>query len=120
MKDGATREYTGARGAKFAIFPGSVLARRGPTWVMVAELVETTRLWGRTAAAVDLRQVEPLAEHLVKRSYGEPRWDRRRAAVVAPEQVTLYGLPIVAVADRPVRADRPGGRARAVHPPRAG
>jgi ATP-dependent helicase HrpA len=95
MRDGGTREYTGARGAKFAIFPGSVLARRGPTWVMVAELVETTRLWGRTAAAVDIKQVESLAEHLVKRSYGEPRWDRRRAAVVAPEQVTLYGLAIV-------------------------
>ncbi len=95
MKDGATREYTGARGAKFAIFPGSALARRGPSWVMVAELVETTRLWGRTAAAVDIRQVEPLAEHLVKRSYGEPRWDRRGAAVVATEQVTLYGLAIV-------------------------
>jgi ATP-dependent helicase HrpA len=95
MKDDRTREYTGARGAKFAIFPGSALARRGPTWVMVAELVETTRLWGRTAAAVDVKQVEPFAEHLVKRSYGEPRWDRRRAAVVASEQVTLYGLPIV-------------------------
>ncbi len=119
MKDGRTREYTGARGAKFAIFPGSALARRGPTWVMVAELVETTRLWGRTAAAVDVKQVEPLAEHLVKRSYGEPRWDRRRAAVVAPEQVTLYGLADRRVADRPVRADRPGGRAGAVHPPRA-
>jgi ATP-dependent helicase HrpA len=95
MKDGGTREYTGARGAKFAIFPGSVLARRGPAWVMVAELVETTRLWGRTAAAVDIKQVESLAEHLVRRSYGEPRWDRRRAAVVAPERVTLYGLTIV-------------------------
>jgi ATP-dependent helicase HrpA len=95
MKDGGTREYTGARGAKFAIFPGSVLARRGPAWVMVAELVETTRLWGRTAATVDIRQVEPLAEHLVKRSHGEPRWERRRAAVVASEQVTLYGLAIV-------------------------
>ncbi len=96
FKDGASREYTGARGARFAIFPGSALARRGPPWVMVAELVETSRLWGRTAAAVDIRQVEPLAEHLVRRSYGEPRWDRRRAAVVATEQVTLYGLPIVA------------------------
>src|SRR3984957_6902445 len=95
MKDGETREYTGARGSKFAIFPGSVLARRGPRWVMVAELVETSRLWGRTAATVDIRQVEPLAEHLVRRSYGDPRWDRRRAAVVASEQVTLYGLPIV-------------------------
>jgi ATP-dependent helicase HrpA len=95
MKDGGTREYIGARGAKFAIFPGSVLARRGPTWVIVAELVETTRLWGRTAAAVDIKLVESLADHLVKRSYGEPRWDRRRAAVVAPERVTLYGLAIV-------------------------
>ncbi len=62
---------------------------------MVAELVETTRLWGRTAAAAEIKQVEALAEHLVKRSYGEPRWDRRRAAVVASERVTLYGLPIV-------------------------
>ncbi|HET9126370.1 MAG TPA: ATP-dependent RNA helicase HrpA, partial [Solirubrobacteraceae bacterium] len=96
MKDSATREYTGARGAKFQIFPGSALARRGPGWVMVAELVETNRLWGRTAAAVDIRQVEPLAGHLVRRSHGEPRWDRRRAAVVASERVTLYGLPIVA------------------------
>ena len=96
MKDTKTREYTGARGARFAIFPGSALARKGPDWVMVAELVETTRLWGRTAAAVEVKQIEPLAEHLLKRSYGEPRWDRRRAAVVAPERVTLYGLPIVA------------------------
>ena len=95
MKDGAGREYTGARGARFAIFPGSALARRGPAWVMVAELVETSRLWGRTAAAVDVRQVEALAEHLVRRAHGEPRWDRRRAAAVATEQVTLYGLPIV-------------------------
>jgi ATP-dependent helicase HrpA len=95
MKDRGSREYTGARGAKFAIFPGSALARGGPNWVMVAELVETTRLWGRTAAAVDVKQVEPLAEHLVRRSYGEPRWDRRRASVVASERVTLYGLPIV-------------------------
>jgi len=96
MKDRAGREYMGARGARFQIFPGSALSRRGPSWVMVAELVETSRLWGRTAAAVDIRQVEPLAEHLVKRSYGEPRWDRRRAAVLASERVTLYGLPIVA------------------------
>ena len=73
-KDGGPREYTGARGAKFALFPGSALARRGPSWVMVAELVETTRLWGRTARGVYVKRVEPLAEHLVKRSAtGEPR-----------------------------------------------
>jgi ATP-dependent helicase HrpA len=89
-------EYQGARGARFGIFPGSALARRSPSWVMVAELVETSRLWGRTAARIQPEWAEPLAEHLVKRSYDEPRWDRGRAAVVATERVTLYGLPIVA------------------------
>jgi ATP-dependent helicase HrpA len=96
LKDPARREYQGARGARFAIFPGSALARRQPSWVMVAELVETSRLWGRTAAKIDPRWVEPLAKHLVKRSYDEPHWERKRASVVATERVTLYGLPIVA------------------------
>ena len=63
---------------------------------MVAELVETSRLWGRTAARIDPRWVEPLAGHLIKRTYEEPRWERKRAQVVATERVTLYGLPIVA------------------------
>ncbi|HEU4656665.1 MAG TPA: ATP-dependent RNA helicase HrpA [Capillimicrobium sp.] len=89
-------DYVGARGARFAIFPGSRLARRPPDWVMVAELVETSRLWGRVAARVDPAWVEPLAEHLVKRSYSEPRWQKGRGSVVATERVTLYGLPIVA------------------------
>ncbi|WP_028061812.1 ATP-dependent RNA helicase HrpA [Candidatus Solirubrobacter pratensis] len=96
LRDAARREYAGARGARFAIFPGSVLAKRQPSWTMVAELVETSRLWGRTAAKIDPRWVEPLAGHLVKRTYEEPRWDRKRASVVATERVTLYGLPIVA------------------------
>ena len=96
LRDAAKREYQGARGARFAIFPGSSLARRGPAWVMVAELVETSRLWGRTAARIDPKWIEPLAGHLVRRTYEEPRWDRKRAAVVATERVTLYGLPIVA------------------------
>jgi ATP-dependent helicase HrpA len=95
VRDGEGREYLGARGARFAVFPGSALARRPPPWLMAAELVETSRLWGRTAARIDPRWVEPLAEHLVKRTYSEPRWDRKRAAVVATERVTLYGLPIV-------------------------
>ena len=63
---------------------------------MVAELVETSRLWGRTVARIDPRWVEPLAGHLIKRTYEEPRWERKRAQVVATERVTLYGLPIVA------------------------
>ncbi len=104
VKDAATREYTGARGARFAIFPGSGLFRKTPPWVMVAELVETTRLWGRTAARIDPADVEPLAGHLVKRTYSEPRWDPRQGSVVATERVTLYGLPVVT--DRKVQYGR--------------
>jgi ATP-dependent helicase HrpA len=95
VKDAQGREYLGARGARFAIFPGSALAKKPPAWVMVAELVETSRLWGRDAARIDPKWVEPLAEHLVSRTYSEPRWVASRASVVATERVTLYGLPIV-------------------------
>ena len=62
---------------------------------MVAELVETSRLWGRVAARIEPQWIEPLAEHLVKRTYAEPHWERKRGSVVALERVTLYGLPIV-------------------------
>lgn len=89
-------EYLGARGAKFMIFPGSGQARRQPSWVMAAELVETSRLWGRVVARIEPEWVEPLAEHLVRRTHSEPRWEKKRAEVVATERVTLYGLPIVA------------------------
>ena len=95
LRDPRGREYQGARGARFALWPGSALARRQPAWVMVAELVETSRLWGRTAARVQPSWIEPLAGHLLRRSYAEPRWDRRRAQVVATERATLYGLPVV-------------------------
>ncbi len=88
-------EFSGARGARFAIFPDSVLARKPPSWVVAAELVETSRLWARVTARIDPAWAEPLAEHLVKRSYSEPRWDGRRGAVLATEKVSLYGLPIV-------------------------
>jgi ATP-dependent helicase HrpA len=88
-------EYLGARGARFAIAPGSVLFRKSPQWVMVAELVETSRLWGRVAAAIQPEWVEPLAGHLLKRSYSEPHWEKKRGSVVAYEKVTLYGVPIV-------------------------
>src|SRR4051794_22938561 len=89
-------EYLGARGAKFAIFPGSALHAKQPAWVMAAELVETSRLFARQCAKIEPEWVEPLAEHLVKRSYSEPHWEARRGAVVAVEKVTLYGVPIVA------------------------
>jgi ATP-dependent helicase HrpA len=90
------REYLGARGAKFVLWPGSSLARKPPRWTMVAELVETSRLWGRVAARVEPEWAEALAGHVVKRTYAEPHWSRKRAAVVASEKVTLYGVPLVA------------------------
>ncbi|WP_390891426.1 ATP-dependent RNA helicase HrpA [Dactylosporangium roseum] len=95
LKDAEKNEYLGARGARFAVFPGSALFRKTPRWVMAAELVETTRLWARVAARIEPEWIEPLAEHLVKRNYSEPHWEKKAAAVMAMEKVTLYGVPIV-------------------------
>ncbi|MDI6910076.1 ATP-dependent RNA helicase HrpA [Nocardioides sp.] len=94
------REYLGARGARFAVFPGSVLHRKNPQFLMAGELVETSRLWARQNAAIKPEWAERLGEHLVKRSYSEPHWSKKRASVMAFERVTLYGVPLVA--DRPV------------------
>ncbi|SDR31009.1 ATP-dependent RNA helicase HrpA [Thermostaphylospora chromogena] len=98
-QDGPRRpitEYLGARNARFAIWPGSALAKKQPQWVMSAELVETSRLWGRINAKIEPEWIEPLAKHLIKRSYSEPHWEKSQAAVMAYEKVTLYGVPIVA------------------------
>ncbi|MFJ6743112.1 ATP-dependent RNA helicase HrpA [Streptomyces sp. NPDC091279] len=95
-KSGGKNEYLGARSAKFAIFPGSALFKKPPRFVMSAELVETSRLWARVNARIEPEWIEPLAEHLVKRTYSEPHWEKDQAAVVAYEKVTLYGVPIVA------------------------
>ncbi|MEU0215944.1 ATP-dependent RNA helicase HrpA [Streptomyces sp. NPDC006265] len=92
----AKNEYLGARNAKFAIFPGSALFKKPPRFVMSAELVETSRLWARVNAKIEPEWVEPLAAHLVKRTYSEPHWEKDQAAVMAYEKVTLYGVPIVA------------------------
>jgi ATP-dependent helicase HrpA len=91
-----SREYLGARGARFVIAPGTPLAKKPPRWVVAAELVETSRLFARTVARVDPEEVERLAAHLVSREYSEPRWDAKRGSVVASERVTLYGIPLVA------------------------
>jgi ATP-dependent RNA helicase HrpA len=96
MYEPEKREYVGARNARFAIFPGSSLFKKSPRWVMAAELVETSRLWGRIAARIEPEWAEGLAEHLVKRGYSEPHWSKEQGAVLAYEKVTLYGLPIVA------------------------
>jgi ATP-dependent helicase HrpA len=88
-------EYLGARNARFAIFPGSSLARKAPDWIVAAELVETSRLWARTVARIEPEWIEPLARHLVKRTYSEPHWEKKQGGAVALEKVTLYGVPIV-------------------------
>ena len=88
-------EYLGARNARFAIFPGSSLARKAPDWIVAAELVETSRLWARTVARIEPEWVEPLASHLVRHSYSEPHWEKKRGGAVALEKVTLYGVPLV-------------------------
>jgi ATP-dependent helicase HrpA len=95
LRDAERRDYLGARGARFAIFPGSGLFRSQPDFVVAAELVETSRLWGRQVAAIDPVWAEKAGEHLVTRTWSEPHWSRKRAAVMARERVTLYGVPLV-------------------------
>ena len=104
MWDRVTRDYRGARQARFSVASRSVLARSSPAWLMAGELVETGRLWARSVARIDPSWIEPLAGHLVKRHHGEPRWSRPRGLAVVDEQVTLYGLPIVP--NRPVQLER--------------
>ncbi len=95
MRNGDKRDYAGARGSRFAIFPASTLAKKPPRWVMAAELVETSRLWARVCARIEPEWVERLAGHLITRTYSEPHWEKRRAQVMAYERLTLYGLPVV-------------------------
>jgi ATP-dependent helicase HrpA len=94
LRDPDKRDYLGARNARFSIFPGSGLFRKQPQFVMSAELVETSRLYARVNAAIKPEWAEELGAHLVKRTYSEPHWSKRRAAVMAYERVTLYGVPL--------------------------
>lgn len=96
VREAESREYLGARNAKFVLAPGSVLAKHPPRWVMVADLVETGRLYGRIGARIDPEAIERIAAGLVSRSYSEPHWDATRGAVMAYERVTLYGMVLVA------------------------
>jgi ATP-dependent helicase HrpA len=89
-------QYLGARGARFAINPGSSAARTRAELVMAVELVETSRLWARTVAPITADQVEQVGSHLIKRHYSEPRWSARGGQCVADERLTLLGVPIVA------------------------
>lgn len=98
------REYLGARGTKFAIFPGSGLFKKGPDWVLSAELVETSRLWARTNAAVEPQWIEEVGKHLISVQYSEPHWSLSSGAAVAYAKGTLFGLTIYS--DRPVQYAR--------------
>ncbi len=89
------KEYLGARNRRFQLFPGSGLYKKPPKWIMAAELVETSQLYARCVARVEPAWAEPLAPHLIKCNYSEPHWHKKRAQVLATEQVLLYGLVIV-------------------------
>lgn len=93
-------DYLGARQRRFWIHPSSVIGRKKPSWVMTAELVETTKLFARQVAKIEPDWIEPLAGHLIKKNHFEPHWEKRRGQVVAFEQVTLYGL--IVIGRRPV------------------
>ncbi|HEX6878399.1 MAG TPA: ATP-dependent RNA helicase HrpA [Nocardioidaceae bacterium] len=95
LRDPDRRDYLGARNTRFSIFPGSGLFKKQPQFVMAAELVETSRLYARVNASIKPEWAERLGDHLVKRTYSEPHWSKKRAAVMAYERVTLYGVPLV-------------------------
>lgn len=87
-------EYTGARGVKFHLFPGSALFKRPPAWVMAAEIAETTRRYARCAAVIEPEWVEAAAGNLLRRSYSDPHWEKKVGRACAHERVMLYGLTL--------------------------
>ena len=113
-------EYLGANGTKIFIHPGSGQFKARPAWIVSAEQVETTKVYARNVARVEPAWIEQAGAHLVKRQHYEPHWERRASRAAIYERVTLFGLTAVFGPQRALRADRPEGRARAVHPPRAG
>ncbi|MGE8359624.1 ATP-dependent RNA helicase HrpA [Pseudomonas sp.] len=93
-------DYLGARQRRFWVHPSSVIGRKKPSWIMAAELVETTKLFARMVAKIEPDWIEPLAGHLIKKNHLEPHWEKKRGQVVAYEQITLYGM--IVVGRRPV------------------
>ncbi len=100
--------YTAARGREIMVFPGSALFNKSRPWIVAAEIVRTSRLFGRTAAKIDPAWLEGLAGNACRYSYSEPRWDKDRGEVRAKERATLYGLEIVAGRDVPYGPKNPG------------
>ncbi|WP_425568012.1 ATP-dependent RNA helicase HrpA [Oceanisphaera sediminis] len=95
MRDGDKKEIIGARNARFVLVPGSSLAKKPPRWLMVAELTETHRLYGRTAARLEPDWLERAGAHLLKSSYSEPYWSKKQGAVMGYLSQSLFGLPVV-------------------------
>ncbi|WP_423196883.1 MULTISPECIES: ATP-dependent RNA helicase HrpA [unclassified Cupriavidus] len=92
--DGKGREYLGARGIKFHLWPGSLIARKVGRWIMAAELVETSRLFARTLARIEPEWLEQVGSHLLKVSWSDPHWEKKAGQVLALERATLYGLVV--------------------------
>ncbi|MDV5390427.1 ATP-dependent RNA helicase HrpA [Shewanella xiamenensis] len=88
-------EYLGARNRKFFVFPGSPLAKKGPKWIMAAELTETSKLFARCCAKIEPEWLEPLAAHLIKKNHLEPHFEAKQGSVIAFENQVLYGLTVV-------------------------
>ncbi len=109
--DGPQGEYLGARSIKFFAHPGAHLAKKPGRWIVAAELVETTRLFGRGIASIDPQWLEQVGEHLLKKQLLDPHWEKKAAEVLALERATLYGL--VVYSGRRVnysKVDLPGAR----------
>jgi ATP-dependent helicase HrpA len=94
FKSDEDTHYLGARAIKFHIWPGSNLLKKAGKWIMAAELVDTTRLYARCVAQIQPEWLERVGAHLLKKSYGEPHWEKRTAQVTASERATLYGLVV--------------------------
>jgi len=95
FKDGDNDAYSGARGIRFYVAPGSCLKKTRPKWVIAAELVDTSKLYARCVAKIEPDWIEPLARGLTESQYSDPRWDRKMGMVNAWERVSLYGLTII-------------------------
>ncbi len=87
--------YLGTKSRQVMLFPGSGLFNKGGSWITAAEVVQTSRLYARTAANIEPEWLEELGGHLCRSTYFEPHWEKKRGQVAAFERVTLYGLPIV-------------------------
>ncbi|HTN94918.1 MAG TPA: ATP-dependent RNA helicase HrpA [Gallionella sp.] len=92
IKSLESNEYLGARGIKFVVASNSVLAKKGAKWVMAGELVETHRLYARIVARIEPEWLEEVGDHLIKRHYYDPHWEKKASQVAAWERSTLFGL----------------------------